>query len=367
MQSSKYFLVGKRAPDWIKVIDVPLFYLLRPSLLIVLSIMLAWKPQSIINARFTPYPVEWVFFPTVFFFILICWLLAHFLINVFKNMNERRNQRKYWKHSTGIHRAILRSPSAQVLKNFDKNLRALWTEELEDFFDEVNEDSQGRINNASEKITKTLTFILEITSKFAQRSQEKYSANIMISDPNLNENERLRFTHGDSSNLFTVLNYRSDLAVHEIGQLGDPLVPAEDVLLPVYKSAENKVLPGAPLTFHKGRLVCYESTNELTDWMRDRGWEQEIVSEVENFFGPEDTMDQEGMDGQLASFLSARIGGQDNPKGVLNVNCTQEGILNCDREYWITYRALLEPLLIILDRLVHQYSLSDEYQNSRIS
>lgn len=220
---------------------------------------------------------------------------------------------------------------------------------------------------ALEAIHAVLNAIIELTRYFSRTPGGSIRARVfLIARPGEEASaayppelvERLRFFDRSRlrlDSLGALLYLPAELSVgpKEKGKHGEIVLA-----LPVPRRAETPhghrlALPGPPHVLLSGEpCVCENTRILLGAWCEDL--EKAVRDELERYYG----MGGEGRD--TRSFISMRLGGDDDPTGVLNLECDQPDILGPEPSYYVTYFALVTPLVrLLIDPLARLHPKDD--------
>lgn len=115
-------------------------------------------------------------------------------------------------------------------------------------------------------------------------------------------------------------------------------------------------LPGAPLVFAEGNPRVYEDTRKLVE--QCRAFSEPVRGAIEAYYSAGDVARKvdPGAGYRVRSFACYRIGTDDDPIGVLNLDCDHTHLLGDEEGYYPTFAALLTPILDLLMEPVGAYS-----------
>lgn len=270
---------------------------------------------------------------------------------------------------------MLRSPNPSLLDYYPEiigQLRVVVREGLRDF--KANQDPD-RIAKA---IGECVNLICSMTSQFPQgMARRVYRGNVMLYWRRAEPGERERFGRvknelvgfplaSQSQSNATIMseeNLRGALELipaltgtnldkPEMHKRALDAVPHTSLPVPnamLSAAGRYNTFPGAPLVVFAEPLNVVPSIKDI---------EQFCETEMEH---PETTRQEViayfrvGAGADVRSFLSYRIGDGDSPVGVLNVDCEVENLLGADEQFYLTYRALLDPMVAIMEPLVRRY------------
>jgi len=221
------------------------------------------------------------------------------------------------------------------------------------------ENGSVKTDAVAEDVCVVLAVISEMAQVFAKSEGESYGANIMLvlneSDTSrLNESvkDRVRFL-GDKQSvevLDGLLVLPDQLTVKDIG--GNNSNASRDyplIALPIRRGPPDLVLPGAPSAVLEGDLVSvHEDTRELAD--ECQGFSRPVREEIRQYFSAT------GEGSEVRSFAAIRLGGAEEPVGVINIDTDGTNVLGGEQEYYSTFWALLRPLLDLTIPLVRLYA-----------
>lgn len=255
-----------------------------------------------------------------------------------------------------ILRTIHRAPNINVIRNYPDYYRAFQCALLS------NEVSDGmpkhqRMEALAGNIRAALQVVAAMAQEFARAGQKvSYGANVMLVartpfPPRVIE--ALRFhSKTDTRGLLAILYLPDALLVTQLDGQTARHVP--HISLPVPPDeynhrGERLALFGAPTALLRGDASVYLDTRDVSAEYADLA--KPIQSEIREYFGS-------GGDGEdVRSFASFRIGyDADNPVGVVNIDCNAQCVLGCEKEFFVTFRALMEPLLDLIAPQVAEYA-----------
>ncbi|HEY9516853.1 MAG TPA: hypothetical protein VIQ74_14340 [Gemmatimonadaceae bacterium] len=254
-----------------------------------------------------------------------------------------------------IIRTIHRSPNINVIRYYPDYYRAfqraLQSQEVDDEMSEHH-----RLQAFSANIRAGLDVIADMAQEFARANGASYGANVMLVarrpfTPDLIK--ALRFhPKTDTEGLLAILYLPEALLVTEREGQKARHIPC--ISLPVPREEYNQrgerlALFGAPTALLRGEPSVYLDTRDVSSEYEDLA--KPIQSEISEYFSP----DGDGRD--VRSFASFRIGySADNPIGVVNIDSNEQYVLGRDEEFFVTFRALMEPLLDMIAPQVVEYA-----------
>jgi hypothetical protein len=107
-------------------------------------------------------------------------------------------------------------------------------------------------------------------------------------------------------------------------------------------------LPGAPTAvMSDGGGSVEENTHSMAEQCRHLG---PVADEVAEYFS------EKGEGRDIKSLASFRIGPKDAPVGVLNIDSSEPNVLGRDEEFYVTFHALLSPMLELLRPAVVEFA-----------
>lgn len=112
----------------------------------------------------------------------------------------------------------------------------------------------------------------------------------------------------------------------------------------------RRCLPGAPFALLSGQLSVHNDTRRLASEPEIGGLDGEVIAELTKYFSPS------GDGKYVRSFASVRIGDQQNPVAVLNLDYSEPNILGSEPEYYGTFLALLAPVLLLIGPSIKKYA-----------
>lgn len=167
---------------------------------------------------------------------------------------------------------------------------------------------------------------------------------------------RLRFFDQSASRLDSlagVLYLPNDLVVS--AQAGGRPRSIPLIALPVPKTTRHPetghliVLPGAPFALREGKQSMHEYTSAIAEeWCQ--GFDAATRAEVARYFS------EAGEGRDVKSFVSWRLGTEQDPVGVLNLDSDRPYVLGSEAEYYVTFYALVSPILQLLIEPVRRYA-----------
>lgn len=258
-------------------------------------------------------------------------------------------------------RAIHRAPNYEVVKNYPEYFSR--AADAISLTAEATGSPEEKLRALETGLQVVLTLVAGMTQEFARASDEtSYGANIMLVarpdpliptgfDPRLLD--KLRFYDregGNAASLFAVLYLPQTLLLRNAKDRPVRDIPL--ISLPVPHSTNNTMgnrlaLPGAPWALLTGKQSVEEDTRRMASECTD--FAKPIISEIDHYFS-------EAGDGRhVRSFVSYRIGDEERPIGVLNIDCNRTNVLGPEPEYHPTFYALITPLVRLLRKSVSQY------------
>lgn len=268
----------------------------------------------------------------LFWFLCLFWsvVLALRLQRVDALSRERR---------MSLIRAVHRVPNLNVVKDY------------RDFYNQIATilrapPAGDDVDALAKPVRKAISLVAEMAQQFARGSKATYSANVMLALAPAEclpaHRDVLRFNgEADLSTRRAVLYLPS--ALRSASDAGTPA--AEPVIaLPVAREefderGRRRVLPSAPWTLQTGNPGTYEDTHTIGQYCED--FDRAVREEVQEYF-------TKGPGKDYRSFASFRIDLNDLPVGVLNIDSNAADVLGSAREYYVTFYALMEPVLHLL-------------------
>lgn len=285
--------------------------------------------------------------------------------------------------------AILHMPGRRVLDHYSQ-----WYGIVQETISlGMSQSSKGSLDEKQKARASALVLsmgiIANVARSFARRRYGmRYGASIMLYRPpgsrskDASAIEALRFKSNgynpdDGGGLLTL---RSDLSVFRILDNSSDPAPRDSgefpiISLPVpfpptkiqettkaisvgYSSAHSgkpvvtpeidQALPGAPFALlHPLGFSVHDDTRTLADDYP--AFEARVRDELAAYF-------REGGEGAgIRSIASFRIGKQDDPLGVLNIDTDQVGVVGTHERYYYAFAALIQPFISTLEPLVRAY------------
>lgn len=285
-----------------------------------------------------------------FWFASLFWALL-FYVRLIAEAEERRS----------LQSAISRCPNPRALEGY-KSFYERLEQTLAPCADIKGEDESALLA-LGKNLQAGLRLIVDFARVFADPVQNApRGCNVMLvgvpADLPPEVKSRVRFVPPEHNlvSLRAILFMVPDLIV-SADQEGKPVaghVPA--IALPVPKGiyaprGSRTALPGAPVALLTGVLSVHRDTRKLLEDEDEQGYDDfdgEVRKELTQYF----SVNGEGKN--VRSFASVRIGNEDRPVGVLNLDYSEPGILG-DDDYYGTFFALISPVLVLLREPVERY------------
>ncbi len=304
---------------------------------------------------------------SVIFFWLVLIGLTYSLWRRLKADDEKDVERT----SALIH-ALHRTPNLNVVRDYPAwlaNVRAA----LFDNWPEGSQSPDERREIIATNIRSALYTIALMAREFARADGARYGANVMLYLPNVADTlthyprrvlDTLRFHEPSAAATFQGLLYLTaelllpDVDAADADDAGASTgakrhIPA--ICLAVLRRNDETqeydlAIPGAPAAVIQ-QDECGLSVHEDTRAIEREctGFDQRIRDRIKKYFSPEG----DGRD--IASFASWRIGSRDDPVGVLNIDSDKTRVLGTEPEYYVTFSALVTPILIFLQEALEDY------------
>jgi hypothetical protein len=271
-------------------------------------------------------------------------------------MRLRHQDARETERAMTIIRTIHRSPNVNVIRDYRDYFRACQRALLSnDVSDGLPEPE--RIEALAANIRGALHVMAEMAQEFARANKKvSYGANVMLvaGQPFPSTMiDALRFhPKTDTNGLLAILYLPEALTVSERDGQHARHIPC--ISLPVPQEeynhrGERLALFGAPTALLRGDASVYLDTQDVSAEYADLA--KPIQSDIQEYFG----RDGDGRD--VRSFASFRIGyDQNNPIGVVDIDCDARCVLGCDEEFYGTFGALMEPLLDMIAPQVVEYA-----------
>jgi hypothetical protein len=273
----------------------------------------------------------------------------------------RADDERQTEETLDIFRALYRVPNVSVIKQYPDAYWPEFTSALVSGWPDALTPPQERRDAMARCIRDALAVVAEMARQFSRAGGARYGANIMLivrpgDDPGApfppGVLETLRF-HSKKAlgELAGVLYLPEELRVASI-DLGLPRhVPA--IALPVPESgngddAHRLIIPGAPQAVITGLPSAYEDTARMAADCRHL--DARIRHEVGTYFSPRG----EGKD--IRSFVSLRLGDDDTPVGVMNIDSDRTHVLGLHDHFYDSFFALVRPMLDRLRDAVASYT-----------
>jgi hypothetical protein len=255
--------------------------------------------------------------------------------------------------SQSMYLAVIRGcPDSRVFRTY-KNLLS----HLQNIAKASSNNNSIALNKAF--IRKAMRVLIKLVARYTNRSTKNFSANIMLikSPENGGEEEkRLYFYSGQQKSMETELRFVLYMN-RDLVYPPDKAVPLVSLPVPPARNSpgmKDLILPGAPLALLDGRMNVIDDTRELYKLCKQKGFDANVQTSVKEFFNTT------GKGSHMRSFVSIRIGGPDNPLGVLNINSEKTNVLgNCDL-FYETLDALMMPMLHLLQSLMERLNTLTE-------
>jgi hypothetical protein len=272
----------------------------------------------------------------------------------------KADDRKQDERTLGVLRALYRVPNISVVSQFaelywPRFVEALW----EDWPDDSKPTTEQRAA-MGRNIRNALAVIVAMTHQFARGERARYGANIMLmigpSGPHYFPDElvkKLRFHSPNAlGELAGLLYLPGELLVANLP--GYPERTIAHIVLPIpFKATDDRqrrlVIPGAPqAALRGGGPSVHEDTRRIATECAD--FSAPIRDEIAHYFS------DEGDGKDVRSFASVRLGNASDPIGVLNIDSDQPYVLGHEDEFYVSFYAMLRPMLDVLGQAVTEYA-----------
>ena len=346
----KWWLSARDAPDWaVTIFTAPITAAVISGLAVALGLISSlWTSDikssmaAMVNLQFTWHCIFWL--------ALAVWGLAFYSHLVIQSEQGKR-----------VERMLMRAPNPRILSSYKETYEGLQRAlHLRDLFGS-NEEQMALLED---RLRSSLAMIASFAKGFANANTVvEYRVNLMLvtdaQAPSKMIVDVLRFV-GDSGlmGLDAILYVPTALYT---GTNGKRLtLPGSVALaLPVPSRVRNDdgfalALPGAPTAFLEGRASIYEDARRMAqDYCGD--FHASVRKEVEDYFAPG------GNGGSVRSFASFRIDNTDDQGrgggvSVMNIDSDSTFVLGKDREYYVTFDALMAPILPLFAPLIVRYA-----------
>lgn len=290
--------------------------------------------------------------------VLFFWLLVLVLL-VLLHLRFRQERSEALEQARSIRQAIYRAPNPRVFVEYSNLFENAYSAEMQLREGVEGSDSADVVGKASQTVRQLLSACCDLVGHFAP-PQSQLGANVMLVQTREEGSystelvQRLKFFDTDRQRIESLrglLYIPKDLVfphAEDEGDLHIPLIALPVPQEPFDKTEKALALPGAPFALLTGTQTSFDDTRLLADqWCQD--FDAQTRDQVRHYFSS--TGDGKG----VRSFVSFRIGTAGDPVGVLNVDCSEPGILGSD-EYHETLFALMKPLLALLDHPVAEYA-----------
>lgn len=215
---------------------------------------------------------------------------------------------------------------------------------------------EERAKALAECIQAALLVVGEMAKEFARADTARYGANVMLLiDPEDFPDAllpTLRFHEpGNLKVLKFIAHLPRELCAQHVGEGGNVQTPL--ISLPVPRNEFDRFnnrlpLPGAPTAvMSNGGGSVEEDTHSMAAQCRHLG---PVSNEVAEYFS------EKGDGRDIKSLASFRIGPKDAPVGVLNIDSSEPNVLGREQEFYITFHALLSPMLELLRPVVLEFA-----------
>ena len=147
----------------------------------------------------------------------------------------------------------------------------------------------------------------------------------------------------DPKGFLGILSLIPELSINSKNKISNSI----SLLVPPYyeKDGIRKALPGASVAALEG-LSFYMDTTLMHQECIIFG--EETQTKIREYFNGEGKA--------IKSFLSCRIGNEERPVGVLNIDSNHKNILGDDKNYYSTFYSLMKPILRITSKYIDVYA-----------
>jgi len=289
-------------------------------------------------------PIDWQVL--MFWSLLSLWFYV--FVNYLKGMDRLTTERMLQ-----IIRAVHKVPNIGFVKDYPAYFDEIRKELTNIDFEMEDKEMLKRL--LARHIQTALRKIIDMTTEYSRNNKADLGANIMLIFGNRDQkafkhaSEHIMFySSGDINQLAGVLLLIPELSIATVKN-SRRTVPA--IALPIPRDAMRKnrriAIPGAPwAAIHEVSL--HEDTSKLVEDCQD--FDGQVKDEMTEFFS------DYGHGKHVRSFVSFRIGSEQKPIGVINIDSDHVNVLGGDSEFSPTYRALITPILRLLIRPVDQYA-----------
>lgn len=293
--------------------------------------------------------------PTILFLLALVplgWLISTRL----RADDERQTEEKL-----DIFRALYQVPNVNVIKQYPEAYWPKFTSALASEWPGALTPPQERRDAMARCIRDALAVVAEMARQFSRAGGARYGANIMLivrpgDDPAApfppGVLETLRF-HSKKAlgELAGVLYLPEELRVASTDSGAPRHVPV--IALPVPESeagvdGHRLIIPGAPQAVITGLPSAYEDTARIADDCRHL--DARIRHDVGTYFSPRG----EGRD--IRSFVSLRLGDDNTPVGVVNIDSDHTHVLGLHEHFYVSFYALARPMVDRLRDAVVSYT-----------
>lgn len=260
--------------------------------------------------------------------------------------------------------AIHRAPNLLVVRDYPSEYYRRIAEILDTSASDSGLSDGELAMRIAYNVRSALTVAAQMARTFARAESAVYGANIMLVANRAQFTDSLlrRLVFHDPKNagsLIGMLYLPEELLVSRTSDASTPReiplialpVPAgvTDLIRGTNARGEKLALPGAPTALLGGDPSVYMDVSELARECED--FAKPIRTDIAHYFSPS------GQGKHIGSFASFRLSADPNaPVGVLNIDSSQPYVLGRDREYYVTFYALIEPLLHLFRRQVEAYA-----------
>lgn len=291
--------------------------------------------------------------------VMFFWSTAFVWIIAFANQlgraetEERRRIRE-------LEQTIVRAPNPMVFKSYQTLCLNTVSKALLAMEPTESDTPNEKMKHLAEAFQLILEAVAKLAATFRGTPDSKaYGANIMLLVGRASTGEpfptwlvdQLRFHRkNDSRSLEAMLYLHPSLMLRNRAEATHPAVPVFAIPVPDRSIAgyERLMLPGAASALVTGKSVVYEDTRGMAKMLSD--FDILIREEVTQYFSD----DGEGK--AIVSFASYQITDGQSPLGVLNIDCSETGLLGPEPEHYPTFDALVASITRMIAPQVVQYA-----------
>lgn len=270
--------------------------------------------------------------------------------------DERQTEEKL-----DIFRALNKAPNIGVVNQYAEGYWPSFTSALRSTWPGPETPEDERVPAMARSLRDAIAVVAEMARRFSRADGARYGANLMLivrpeADPARRFPPglvaRLRFhSPGALGELAGILYLPSDLVIGSIDDGPDRNIPLIALPVPGHEAdayGHRLVIPGAPAAVVTGQPSTHEDTTLIAAECSD--FDATTRHEIARYF----SRDGDGRD--VASFVSLRLGDKDQPVGVLNIDSDRRNVLGRHDEFYITFYALVRPMLDHLRDAAAEYA-----------